>query len=121
VTDVIDMSTPVTRGELREELAQLEHRFDGKLEGLETRIDGKLEGLEKRIEHKFDGKLDLWGGALLARIVESEKRVLGELARHTQAVLESMTKQISAVDEKYQDLPGRTERLEAEVHALKQR
>ena len=103
--DVTDMSTPVTRGELREDLAQLERRFDDKLE---------------RLEHKIDDKLELWGGALLARITESEKRVVGELARHTQAVFESMTQQISVVDEKYNDLPGRTTRLEAELHALKQ-
>jgi hypothetical protein len=30
-----DMSTPVTRGELREELAHLERRFDDKLDHLE--------------------------------------------------------------------------------------
>ena len=83
--DVTDMSTPVTRGELRDELSHL--------------------------ERKLDNKLDLWGGALLARIAESEKRVLNELARHTQAVFESMPKQISVVDEKYKDLPERTARL----------
>jgi hypothetical protein len=54
-------------------------------------------------------------------IVASEKRVLNELARHTQAVFESMAKQISVVDEKYQDLPERTARLEAEVYGRKQR
>ena len=101
-----DMSSPVTRGELREELDLLDRKFDNKLDLL---------------DRKFDNKLDLWGGALLARIAESEKRVLNELARHTQAVFESMTTQISAVDEKYKHLPERTVRLEAEVGALKQR
>jgi hypothetical protein len=117
MTDVIDMSTPVTRGELRDELAQLENRIDDKLDHLERKFDDKLDHLER----KFDDKLDLWGGALLARITESEKRLVGELARHTQAVLESMTKQISVVDEKYNDLPGRVVRLEVEVDAFKQR
>jgi predicted nuclease with TOPRIM domain len=119
--DVNDMSTPVTRGELRDELAHFERKFDAKLddklEQLERKFDDKLDQLERRVDHKFD----LWGGALLARITESENRVIGELARHTQAVFESMTRQISAIDEKYSDLPGRMARLEAEVHALKQR
>ena len=101
-----DMSTPVTRGELREELAYLERRFDDKLDHLERKIDDKF---------------DHWGGALHAMIVASEKSVLNELARHTQAVFESMAKQISVVDEKYQDLPERTARLEAEVYGRKQR
>lgn len=108
MTDVIDMSSPVTRGELREELRELVTR-------------GELREELAQLELKFDDKLDLWGGALLARITESEKRMVSELARHTQAILQSMAKQISAVDEKYQDLPGRTDRLELEVHSLKNR
>jgi hypothetical protein len=112
-----DMSTPVTRGELREELDLLDRKFDNKLDLLDRKFDNKLDLLDR----KFDNKLDLWGGALLARIAESEKRVINELARHTQAVFESMTTQISVVDEKYKDLPERTARLEAEVGALKQR
>ena len=91
--DFTDMSTPVTRGELRDELAQLENR----------------------IERKFDDKLDLWGGALLARITESEKRMISELARHAQALFEAMTQQISIIDEKYNDIPARVTRLEAAV------
>jgi hypothetical protein len=91
--DFTDMSTPVTRGELRDELAQLENR----------------------IERKFDDKLDLWGGALLARITESEKRMINELARHAQALFEAMTQQISIIDEKYNDIPARVTRLEAAV------
>jgi DNA anti-recombination protein RmuC len=131
-SEVTDMSTPVTRGELRDELAQLESRLERKLDDKlghqERKFDDKLGHLEHKfddklghLEHKFDAKLDLWGGALLARIVESEKRVLSEIARHTQAVYESMTKQISVLDEKYRDLPERMARLEVEVHALKLR
>ena len=105
-SDATDMSTPVTRGELRDELAQLENR----------------------LERKFDNNLGLWGGALAAQIRELaaqitglENRMLDELARHTQAAFESMTKQISVVDEKYNDLPARMARVEVEVDALKQR
>jgi hypothetical protein len=121
-SDVTDMSTPVTRGELRDELAQLERRVDDKLD---------------RLERKFDSKLDLWGGALAAQISElavqvrdlavqvrdlalqtkeSETRLLNELARHTHAISESMTKEISMVDEKYNDLPARVTRLEVNAH-----
>ena len=135
-----DMSTPVTRGELREELGQFETRFDQKLEKLETRIDGKLEQLEERIdgklekletridgkleklEERIDGKLekletriDTWGGALVARIDASEQRVLTELARYVKAMQETLLVQVSVVDEQYKDLPGRVNRLEAAV------
>jgi hypothetical protein len=112
MTDVIDMSSPVTRDELREELRELVTRGE---------LRDELAQLENRMERRFDAKLDLWGGALLARITESEKRMVSEIARHTQAVLESMAKQISVVDEKYQDLPGRTDRLELELDLLKHR
>jgi archaellum component FlaC len=102
--DLTNMSTPVTRGELRDELAQLEDR-------IERKFDDKLGHLER----KFDNKLDLWGGALLARITESENRMVNELKRHAQALFEAMTKQISVIDEKYNDLPARVSRLEAAV------
>ena len=104
--DATDMSTPVTRGELREEIAQLETRLDQKLENLESRLDQKLGNLESRLETR----LDLWGGALL-------ERLMTELARHTRASQEAMSAQISVFDEKYADLPARVTRLEATVLA----
>jgi hypothetical protein len=121
-----DMSTPVTRGELKAELEQFEIR-------LEQRLEDKLE---RKLEEKFDQKLGLWGGALMARIEAGEQRLaqridglerrfdvfdgmeqrlLAELARHTRAIQESMSAQSSAIDEKYADLPRRVTRLEAEV------
>lgn len=93
--DATDMSTPVTRGELREEFAKFEVRLDQKLE--------------------------LWGGALLDRIAASERRMLAELARHCGAMQESLSKQISVSDDKYNDLPGRVRKLEAKVFAPKRR
>jgi methyl-accepting chemotaxis protein len=138
------MSTPVTRGELRDELAQLESRIDDKLDRQERKFDDKLD----RLERKFDNNLGLWAEALAAQIRgelaaqtkelaaqtkelaaqtrelaaqirESDKRLLNELARHTQAVFESMTKEISVVDEKYNDLPARVARLEVGAEARK--
>ncbi|HEX7837720.1 MAG TPA: hypothetical protein VF469_09670 [Kofleriaceae bacterium] len=103
MTDTTDMSTPVTRGELREELAALATKAE----------------------------LEIWGGALLERIKASEQQLIEridrteqrlhvELARHAKALYESMAALISASGEKYQDLPGRVSRLEAAVFAPKQ-
>jgi hypothetical protein len=157
MNSTIDMSTPVTRGELKEELWGLESRFDQKLGGLESRFDQKLGGLEsrfdqrlrglesrfdqklgglesrfdqklgglesnfneklQRLESGFDQKLELWVGAVLARIRDSEQRLLGELAQHAGAIQEVLSKQISAIDDKYRELPDRVFRLEAEVFA----
>jgi hypothetical protein len=93
--DTIDMSAPVTRGELREELA--------------------------RFEQKLDQKLEIWGGALLARIADSERRMLAELSRHCNAMQEALSKQLSIIDEKYSDLPARVRRLEARVFTPRRR
>lgn len=100
--DVSDMSTPVTRGELREELEQ------------------RLAPLATKAE------LEIWGGALLARIESSEQRQIEridrteqrlhvELARHAKALHESMVTRISASDEKSKGLPERVSRLETAV------
>jgi len=114
--DSTDMSTPVTRRELQEAIATA-------VAPLATKTD-----------------LEIWGGALLARIQqgeqaiqqtrqqlsetrqqllesiqESEQRLLAELARHTSAVCESMRAQIAASAEPYADLPERVSRLETAV------
>jgi len=83
------MTTPVTRGELRAEMAALEDRFDKKLEARLAVMATKAD-------------LEIWGGALLA-----------EIGRHTKAVLEAMSTQISVIDDKYKDLPARVSHLEA--------
>jgi hypothetical protein len=44
-----------------------------------------------------------------------------DLARHARTAYESMSPLISAIDEKYADLPGRVSRLEASVFPPKQR
>jgi hypothetical protein len=97
-TSTDDMSTPVTRGELRDELQQLEVRLEQKLAHMVTRTE-----------------FEMWGGALLARIELGEQRLFTERARHTRAVQESMSTQISVIDDKYDDLPARVSLLEATV------
>lgn len=93
-----EMSTPVTRGELREELAHLEQRFDGKLELWGGPLLARIEAVSTHLE---------------ARIEAGEQRMLAELARHSGAILEAVSTQISVIDEKYADLPARVNRLEA--------
>jgi hypothetical protein len=79
MADATDMSTPVTRDELRAELAPLATKADlrAELAPLVTKVD-----------------LELWGRALLARFDAIEHRVLAELARHTRAIVESRSTQI---------------------------
>ena len=106
------MSTPVTRGELREELAKLRQEFQQAVTPLATKVE-----------------LDIWGGALLARIQRelaerielSEQRLITELARHARAFQESTASMIAVIDDKYADIPSRVGRLEAEVFAPRRR
>jgi hypothetical protein len=133
MVDSRDMSTSVTRGELREELAQLEIRLEEKLE---QKLAQKLVHLATKAELvplATKVELEHWGSALLTRIelgeqrliqrmagleqsmAGIEQRLLVELARHVKAVSEDMSRQISIIDEKYGDLPSRVRRLETEV------
>ena len=123
MSDATDMSTPVTRGEF----AQFEVRLEQRLALLATKAE--IAQLATKTE------LEMWGGALLARIQSgermlvrlleridlSEQRLLAELARHTRASYEDMSTQVSIIDEKYADLPLRVSQLESEVFATKQR
>jgi hypothetical protein len=93
MTDAGDMTTPVTRGELRQELTEL----------------------RQELRQEFRYGLEMWGGALLARIEASEQRLLAELARHTRASHEAMLAHISACLEPFAGLPERVSRLEAAV------
>jgi exonuclease VII large subunit len=142
MSGAIDMSTPVTRGELREELEQLRQtlRQDLRQElGHEFRQALQLEVSKLATKHE----LEMWGGALLARIETGERRLVKELnrlnerigsteqrlnermrvelARHSKANHESMVTLISAIDDKYKDLPGRMKRLETMMRPPRRR
>ena len=117
----MDMSTPVTRGELQAEIEQLEIRLDQKLDKFEERLEQKLEQKLAHLVTKADfeqrlaqmatkADLDIWGQQLLM-----------ELARHTKAIQEALSVQVSVVDEKYADLPKRVNRLEKTVFGPKRR
>ena len=89
MSESFDMSQPVTRGELREELA------------------------------KVDRKLDLMLGALMARFDERFERfgreLRAEVGRDLCAMEESLIARMTAMQEPYLDLPRRVTRLEAKV------
>lgn len=89
MSESFDMSQPVTRGELREELA------------------------------KVDRKLDLMLGALMARFDERfdrfSRELRAEVGRDLRAMEESLIARMTAMQEPYLDLPRRVGRLEAKV------
>ena len=119
--DEMDMSAPVTRGELRQELEHFRQEFRQELKQ-EFATKQELEHAVSQLATKQE--LEMWGGALLARLEPlqgMEQRLLAELARYTKASQESMSKEVSVIDEKYADLPGRVSRLESEVVARKRR
>ena len=102
MTATQDMSTPVTRGELREELQQVEGRFDEKLERLLARIESGEQRMTAAISNAIEA---------------SEQRMRTDLARHANAIHEAVASQISVIDEKYKDLPARMSRVEATLRA----
>ena len=125
-----DMSTPVTRGELRAELAPLATKAELRAAIAPLATKAEIAPLATKAELRAaiaplatKVELELWGGALLARLEGAlrarldafEHRLLADLARHTNAAFESMSTQISVIDEKYNDLPPRVSRLEGKV------
>ena len=137
--DSTDMSTPVTRGELQDALGLFRRELKQELT-LERQheLQAAIAPLATKAE------LELWGGALVARMQHGEQRIdrlaqqteqqiqqldhrlqqfeqrlLTELARHTSAVHEAMRTQIKASTEPFDDLPGRVSRLETEVFGPK--
>jgi DNA anti-recombination protein RmuC len=157
--DSTDMSTPVTRGELQDTLGlfqqelrtEHQHELQAAIAPLATKAD--LAGLATKAEIAplatkaeiaplaTKAELEVWGGALLDRIrqgdrrldeleqrvnarfdhfeqrlsdrlQQTEHRLMQELARHASALLESMQTQIKACFEPHADLPERVRRLE---------
>ena len=123
--DTSDMSHPITRGELREELAALEQKLDQKLENYPTKAD-----LEKKLEN-YPTKADLavhlegWATRILevarAELAVLREQINADMARHVRAANEEMRDWMRAQDDRYRDLPPRVARLEAKVFAPKRR
>ena len=93
-----EMTQPITKGEFRAEMAAFGKR------------------LEERLEQKFDHKLEIWGGALNAKI-EAVRAELGSLrtdmTRGFNVVIETLRAEIRATWEPVKDLPGRVAALES--------
>jgi chromosome segregation ATPase len=134
--------------------AELQAKLDAAIAPLATKaeLDAKLDAAIAPLATKAElqaaitplaAKLEMWGGALVARIQQGEKRLdnlergqdqliglvqqtqqqiqqteqrlLAELARHTSAIHEATRTQIKASTEPFDELPGRVNRLETEV------
>jgi hypothetical protein len=139
-----EMAKPVTRGELKKELARLATKKDVselrlatkkdvaelrlatkkdlaelRLDLGELRLETKKDLSELRLEMKQDldeAKMELHGAiAMVLKHMDARfTQQSMELARHVNAILEEMRTMVKAVDEKYADLPERVSRLEAE-------
>ena len=121
-----NMSAPVTRGELREELKLLRAEIHQAIAPLATKAElaplatkAELEQAVAKLATKAE--LELWGGALLARIDSSQQQLQADLARHANALHEWLGSMLRAHDEKDTDLPGRVGRLESAVFTPKPR
>jgi len=58
---------------------------------------------------------------MIERMDALEQRLMVELARHTRAISESLSTQITVIDDKYAGLPPRVTRLETKVFAPRRR
>ena len=102
MSNAMDMSTPVTRGELKEELAALRKEFREETALLATKAElreaiaplaTKAE-LHEAIQEAIaplatKAELETWGGALLARIQSSEQGLM-ELIKTTEQGLKEL-------------------------------
>jgi hypothetical protein len=118
--DTTDMTTPVTRGEMRAELERLEQKLEMWGGALLARIDSGEQRL-KAGEQRLIERMKAGEQRLIERIDSSERRLLTELARHTRASYEEMSTQISVIDEKYADLPPRVALLERKAFPPRRR
>ena len=85
-SDDSDMTHPVTRGELKQEIADLEQR-------LEQKLEQKLE----RYATKLD--LEAWGMTLLARIEQGERTMMAALVRLEQRLMLELGRHVRVANE----------------------
>src|SRR5690348_6910066 len=83
----------------------------------DARTDQKLAALEARFEARFvtNERFDAAMATISVAFTDQERRLSGELARHTKAIMEYVGTLIRAIDDEYKDLPGRVAALEAKV------
>jgi hypothetical protein len=144
MVNTMDMSAPVTRGELREELDRaFEQRLgplvtkeylEQRLEPLVTKeyLENRLEPLvtKEYLENRLDERLEplvtkeylenRLDGRLAPLATKDDLKAMhtelsAELAQHVKSLGEILRMQVSVFDDKYMDLPGRVNRLEGAV------
>lgn len=131
VPDPPDMSHPVTRAELREELAsyptreELRETLRTELASYPTRAELRETLRTELAAYATKADLEVWAGAIIARTDEHlerrlderlsvfERRVGAEIAHQIRAAYELFRTDIRALDDKYNGLPPRVDRLEA--------
>jgi exonuclease VII large subunit len=98
--DATDMSTPVTRGELKQEFAHFEQRLDV----------------------KFKQWLETWGGALLARMESSEQRLIERIESTEQRLSERIESGEQRLSERMNlDIESSEQRLIERIESSEQR
>ena len=101
-----------TKAELREELGSLKAELR---EELASKLD--LQTMTRLLLCEMDSRETRLRADMAAQFEHFEHRIVttlrDDLAHHFRAAEESMRSQISALDEKYADLPGRVTALEA--------
>jgi hypothetical protein len=109
-----ELSRPVTRGELKTELADFARRSE--LDERFERIDERFERIDQRfeqLEQSFERNLEIWGGALNAKINASTDALRADFTRGLSVMLETIRGDLRASSEPYRDLPPRVDKLEA--------
>ncbi|MDB4954162.1 MAG: hypothetical protein JWO36_1731 [Myxococcales bacterium] len=114
---------------LDDKVTGLDHKvtaLDHKVTGLDhkvTALDHKVTALDHKVtalDHKVDGLAQQVTG-LSQQVADLPKQLSAELAQHVHVIGEQFRAQISVVDEKYQDLPRRVDKLETAVSAPKRK
>jgi Asp-tRNA(Asn)/Glu-tRNA(Gln) amidotransferase A subunit family amidase len=114
-----EMSTHVTRGELREEMAELRRDLATKAEvkALGEELSARIEVGEQRLtqqltEHRTETR---------ELIDQAERRMHADFAQFAKAIDEATMAAVSVRLEPYKDLPSRVDRLEAELFPARRR
>lgn len=108
MTEPRDMEAPVTRRELHETLDLWGGAFEQRM----------LERMDERFqvfEHRFRALEERVDRRIVALFEHFEARFMTDMRAQVRGALEDVTGRISAVDDKYGQLPARVTRLEAKV------
>ena len=105
----MDLTTPVTRGELREELAVVRaeiSELDAKQGGMEQRLGADLARHGGALQEAMRTEIAVSQKAMRTEIAGVEQRLGADLARHAGALREAMKSEFAAFDERYSPLLG---------------